>query len=358
MSDKPNEMAIVKRTEQTAAVSIPSAQNLRMLAQDFLNSGMFPAVRNVAGAITIIQYGHELGIPPVSALQTMAIVNGKLCMEAKAMQAVFQQHGGNVKVLERSKVRARIELSKPGMEAYVHEYTMDQAKTEKLSGKDNWTKMPETMLYWRAVATGIRLYDPGAIFGLYSKEELADIDTSGDKGRGAARAVATKPTESATMLPTQAETGKTAIVELGGGFFGNEDNPDAVVEGEVVDEQEKDAPVESGDSFFQPVEPESVEPEPTTHEGDGGDVDEKPLFADDAAGGIVAAIKESLKAEGVDECAYKEWLYNYQQGMKPPRHFIGMKFNHPSLSVGNAEDLKWLHSNLKNSVLKFKRRTL
>ena len=60
---------------QDASVAIPSAQNLRMLAQDLLNSGLFPNIKNVAGAITVIEYGKELGIPPVAALQTMSIVN-------------------------------------------------------------------------------------------------------------------------------------------------------------------------------------------------------------------------------------------------------------------------------------------
>jgi hypothetical protein len=154
---------------------LPDHHNLRALASDLLNSGLFPAVKNVAGAITIIEYGRELGIPPVAALQTMAIVQGRLCMEAKAMLALYQNHGGRIGILERSKTVARIEFSKDGMKPYVHEYTMEQAKQEKLSGKDNWLKMPETMLFWRAVATGIRLFDPGSVFGLYSKEEMADV---------------------------------------------------------------------------------------------------------------------------------------------------------------------------------------
>lgn len=166
--------SLAKATPEGMA-QLPDHGNLRALAGDLLNSGLFPAVKNVAGAITIIEYGRELGIPPVAALQTMAIVQGRLCMEAKAMLAVFQSHGGRIKILERSKTAARVELAKEGLENYVHEYTMDQARQEKLSGKDNWLKMPETMLFWRAIATGIRLFDPGSIFGLYSKEEMVDV---------------------------------------------------------------------------------------------------------------------------------------------------------------------------------------
>lgn len=341
------ETAIVKREEQAIAKptsNLPSAQNLRMLVQDFLNSGMFPAVKNAAGAITIIQYGHELGIPPVSALQTMAIVNGRLCMEAKAMQAIFQNHGGEIKVIERSRVRAKIELSKAGREPYVHEYTMEQAKTEKLSGKDNWLKMPETMLYWRAVATGIRLYDPGVIFGLYSKEELVDISTSAEKPDNAGRGIATPSGEPEKTRPTQCQPGKTAIPQADSGFFGPEDNPEAVVEGELVGEAEKEPPVDDG--FFGDEKPKDAPPvEPA----------EDLLFTDDAIGGIVGAIKESLKAEGVDEKAFKEWLSVVGPKKNPPRKYVGLKFGHPSLSEGNANDLKRLHSEIHAAIKTFKR---
>ena len=339
------ETAIVKRTEQTTAVSIPSAQNLRMLAQDFLNSGMFPAVKNVAGAITIIQYGHELGIPPVSALQTMAIVKGKLCMEAKAMQAVFQQHGGNVKVLERSKIRAKIELSKPGMEPYTHEYTMDQAKTELLSGKDNWTKMPETMLYWRAVATGIRLYDPGVIFGLYSKEELTDIAVPSEKQDNPGRGIATPTGEPVKMQPGVSQAAKTAIPQPDAAFFGGEDHPEAVVEGEIVEDGGREAPV---DGFFG-------DETSGTMAGEVSGNTEDLLFTDDAIGGIVGAIKEALKAEGVDYKAFKEWLAVVGPKNNPPRKYVGMKFGNPSLNGGNVQDLKRLHGEIHAAIKTFKR---
>jgi hypothetical protein len=332
---------IVKR--QDASVAIPSAQNLRMLAQDLLNSGLFPNIKNVAGAITVIEYGKELGIPPVAALQTMSIVNGRLCLEAKAIMAVFQNHGGKIKILERSKTLAKIELSKEGQESYVHEYTMEQAKTEKLAGKDNWLKMPETMLFWRAVATGIRLFDPGAIFGLYSREELNDLSSNRQEPENAGRGVQAPPSSLSGKQENVVSGPENGTSAGDSGFFGE---PEPIIDAETVNPGDDVPPTDDGffadDKGFKPVTvkaPESPE--------------EPPLFSDDALSGIVAAIKEAIRVEGADEKLFKAFLYEYGQRLKPPRKYVGMKFGHPSLSEGTHADLKKLHSEIRGAIRAF-----
>ncbi len=319
-----------------AAVAIPSAQNLRMLAQDLLNSGLFPNIKNVAGAITVIEYGKELGIPPVAALQTMSIVNGRLCLEAKAIMAVFQNHGGKIKILERSKTLARIELSKEGQEPYVHEYTMEQAKTEKLAGKDNWLKMPETMLFWRAVATGIRLFDPGAIFGLYRQEELSDLASNRQETEIAGRGVQAPPSSSILGPPSPQETAKNGTSAGGPGFFAD-DEP--IKEAEVVDNEDKEAP--ANDGFFSP------EPDYQSGTAIGA---EPPLFSDDAIEGLIAAIKESLRVENVDEHEFRAFLYEYGKRLKPPRKYVGYLGKNLRFHEGDMADLKKLHSEIQSAI--------
>jgi hypothetical protein len=70
--------------------------------------------------------------------------------------------------------------------------------------------------------------------------------------------------------------------------------------------------------------------------------------------GLIDAIKEGLRVEGIDAKEYKAWLYHYQTEMKPARMFVGMKFGHPSFSSGDGGDLKWLHTKLWDSVKKYK----
>ncbi|MFA5377596.1 MAG: hypothetical protein WC455_17730 [Dehalococcoidia bacterium] len=332
------ETAIIKHEEKPLAI-VPSAQNLRMLSQDLLNSGMFPAVKNVAGAITIIEYGRELGIPPVAALQTMSIVNGKLCMESKAILALFQNHGGKIKIIERSKVRAKIEFSKNGNEPYVHEYTMEQAKTEQLAGKAMWTKIPETMLFWRAIATGIRAYDPGTMFGLYSKEEVVDFTEKPD-------APATTP-----ATPT-GEAEKIALGASGGPKMG-------IVEGdgEVFDASVEPSGPETdlfGDEIVSDEGPSETPGPPT--------IDEPPLeklHANGADGpvmdGLINAIKEALKAEGVDEKLFRAWLFKYQTAATPPRRYVGKQGQSIRFHMGSLDDLKFLFNKIGDSIKKYKK---
>ncbi len=327
---------IIKR--QDTAVAIPSAQNLRMLAQDLLNSGMFPAVKNVAGAITIIEYGRELNIPPVAALQTMAIVNGRLCMEAKAMLAIFQNHGGRIKILERSKAVARIEFSKDGMEPYVHEYTMEQARQEELAGKSNWKKMPETMLFWRAVATGIRLFDPGAIFGLYSKEEMYDLSSNRQEPEIAGRGVQAPPTFSSSKQENATPGPKNGTSAGGPGFFADNE---PIKEAEVVEPGPGD-PL-SEDEFFGGDKPVVY----------AGKDDGPSLFSPDALDGLVNAIKEALKAEKIDEKLFKAFLYETGPRKNPPKKYVGLRFGHPSFREGDPDDLKKLYSEIRGAIKTF-----
>jgi hypothetical protein len=78
-----------------------------------------------------------------------------------------------------------------------------------------------------------------------------------------------------------------------------------------------------------------------------------PLFSDDAQSALVDAIKEALRVEGIDVKEYKNWLWHYQTEMKPPRHFVGMKFKNVSFTEGDMADLKWLHGKLWDSTRKY-----
>ena len=100
---------IVKHQNQSL---IPDAKNMRLLAEDFQKSEMFPNVKSLAGFVTIIEYGRELGIPPVAALQTMAIISGKITIESKAMLALFLKGGGLSRLSKRIRQALLLSLRK------------------------------------------------------------------------------------------------------------------------------------------------------------------------------------------------------------------------------------------------------
>ena len=169
--------ALVKVSPGT--VQVADIANVRALAKDLLDSGLFQGVKNIAGAVTVIQAGLELGIPPVAALNTMVIINGRLAMEAKALLAIAQNRAGVTwKVTKEDSSGCEILFSRPGWPDTISSFTVEEAKTANLLGKTNWKLWEKDMYFARAAGRGIRRIAPDAVLGLYAKEEMADAPVS------------------------------------------------------------------------------------------------------------------------------------------------------------------------------------
>jgi len=171
--EEKEEKTLVKKEDDTALV--PAAENILKLAKALYQSGMFKNVENEYGALAIIEYGRELGIQPVISLQTMSVVNGKICMEAKLMQAMAERRGIGVEILEKTKQICRIKFTKEGKEPFTETFTIEDAKRMGYLKKSNWQMFPEEMNFCRCISKGLRAYDPGSILGLYSREEMLDV---------------------------------------------------------------------------------------------------------------------------------------------------------------------------------------
>jgi hypothetical protein len=333
------ETAIVKRQEDHL---LANPRDMRTLAQDLVNSQMFPNAKNIPGVIAIIQAGFELGIPPVAALNTMSVINGRLALEAKALLAIAQKKVGvSWKVLKEDDSGCEMEFSRPGFSPINVTFTEKEAKEAGLLGKQNWKTYKRDMYFARCASRGVRRIAPDAVLGMYSREEMLDVPQD-NAGRG----IATPTGEPEKTQPSASQAVKTATPQPDTAFFGGEDHPEAVVEGELLDDDGKEAPVDDG--FFGgekggAVEGASVEPS------------EDLLFTDDAIAGIVSAIKDALKVEGVDEKAFKAWLAEVGPKKNPPRKYVGLKFGHQSLSAGNVNDLKRLHGEIHAAIKTFKR---
>jgi hypothetical protein len=171
------------KTSKAEITQAPDVQNLRALAADLLASGLFQGVKTVQGALTVIQAGLELGIPPVAALNTMVIINGRLAMEAKALLAIAQKKAGVTwRVIREDDKGCEIMFSRPGWPDTSSTFNEEEAKAAGLLGKANWKTYPKDMYFARAAGRGIRRIAPDAVLGLYAKEEMADVPTTPGKG--------------------------------------------------------------------------------------------------------------------------------------------------------------------------------
>lgn len=127
-----------------------------------------------------ILFGSELGLGPMQALQNIHVVEGKTACSAELMRAMVARAGHKIEVLEQTNAIVKLKGTRAdnGVEA-VTAWTIDDARTAGLLGKDNWKKYPRGMLLARATSELCRLLFPDIVLGLgYTPEELGDVEAA------------------------------------------------------------------------------------------------------------------------------------------------------------------------------------
>lgn len=106
----------------------------------------------------------------------------KPSMKAEAMLAAFAESGGKFRWINDGSdgLYAEIEFGKDGVGQVVR-YTIEQAERAGLVRKDkptsNWMARRPEMLRARVVSSGLRMFDPSIVVGVYTPEEIEDINT-------------------------------------------------------------------------------------------------------------------------------------------------------------------------------------
>ena len=208
-----------------------SLPDVIQIAGMMVTSGLVPdSVKTPAAAAVIILKGLELGLMPFQSLEDVYVVNGKASLSTKLMVSLWLKRGHNYTVLERSaeKVCIRFEL-KNGV---AHELTMTIAEAQLARWDCNWNRekkqwdpkptwkgMPATMLTYRCLSTGIRLYDPSVLQGTRTQDEASDtLDPERDDtalGDHAGEVVDGVVTELDPQNPTDQAPGEQNLHESG-----------------------------------------------------------------------------------------------------------------------------------------------
>ena len=139
------------------------------------------ALRNKPAAIAAcILYGHEVGLPPMAALQLVNVIEGKPGLSAAGQRALILAHGHRIWVEEQTVTRATVCSQRRGEERVsTTTWTIDDAERARLRHKDNWTKYPRNMLVARATGDNARGNFMDVLAGLaYNLEELQDLSES------------------------------------------------------------------------------------------------------------------------------------------------------------------------------------
>lgn len=151
--------------------------------------------------LVAIQWGMELGLQPMQAMQSIAVINGRPSLWGDAMLALVKAHPAFEWIKEECDGNVAIcTIKRRGEPEVVQSFSMEEAKRAGLTGKQGpWTQYPKRMLQMRARGFALRDAFPDALRGVVSAEEARDTPT--EKDMGAADVVSSRPASQPAALP-------------------------------------------------------------------------------------------------------------------------------------------------------------
>lgn len=140
-----------------------------------------------ADVVATIMVGRELGIPEMTALQELYVVNGSVSMSAKIAASLARQKGYRFKIVH-DETQASVTAYEPdGFEIGVFTFTREDAEQAGLMGKGAYKKYPKDMLLNKALMRAVRFAFPDAIMGYHTQELALEIAPDTPAGLDAAR---------------------------------------------------------------------------------------------------------------------------------------------------------------------------
>lgn len=178
------ELTVAPRTDLMSFTE--EARATHAVAQALASTSFVPAsMKNKPDEITgAILFGKELGMSPMTALQTINVIQGRPTLTANAMRGLAMAAGVKFRLDESTETRCVMSAKAPGQEQWTPvTWTIDQARKLGLTNKENWKNQPSVMLIARATSQLCRLVAANVLIGLpYSLEELSDIDAPDSDG--------------------------------------------------------------------------------------------------------------------------------------------------------------------------------
>ena len=140
--------------------------------------------------LVAIQWGAELGLKPLQAMQNLAVINGRPALWGDAVIALVRSSPLCEYVVETDDGgTATCKVKRRNEPEQVRTFSMADAKAAGLIGKQGpWTQYPKRMRQMRARAFALRDVFPDVLRGLPVAEEVMDAPT--EKHMGQAEVVA------------------------------------------------------------------------------------------------------------------------------------------------------------------------
>lgn len=134
--------------------------------------------------LVAIQWGAELGLKPLQAMQNLAVINGRPALWGDAVIALARSSPLCEYVVETDDGNtATCKVKRRGEPEQVRTFSMDDARAAGLAGKQGpWTQYPKRMRQMRARAFALRDVFPDVLRGLPVAEEVMDTPTEKHMG--------------------------------------------------------------------------------------------------------------------------------------------------------------------------------
>ena len=192
-----------------------SIEEALKMADLLSKSSMVPKdyVNNPGNVIVAIQWGAEIGLPPLQAMQNLAVINGRPSIWGDAVIALVRGSGLLEDIREDiSETGATCTVKRKGEQPVARTFTVEDAKRAGLYGKQGpWQQYPKRMLQMRARAWALRDVFPDVLRGVHVGEEAQDMPV--ERPMGQAEII---PTDTATPPPaSRTEAVKAALASRG-----------------------------------------------------------------------------------------------------------------------------------------------
>lgn len=180
-----------------AAIVPASFEDVQRMARMAVTAGLFKGERKdtaeaVLGKATMaLMQGLEVGLPPMQAIQQIAVINGRCVIWGDAVPALLWAHGFKLKEWLDARV-AYCTVTRPDGEQITRQFSEANArkarlwderptvtktwdgKAEQKPNDSPWFRFPERMLQMRARGFAVRDGAPDVMRGIYMREELEE----------------------------------------------------------------------------------------------------------------------------------------------------------------------------------------
>ena len=169
---------------------------------------------NPGNILVAIQWGLELGLQPMQAMQNIAVINGRPALWGDAVIAlvrsspvceyIYETDDGNT---------ATCRLKRRGEEEQVRTFSMNDAEAAGLKDKQGpWKQYPKRMRQMRARAFALRDVFADVLRGMPIAEEIMDIPA--ERNMGAAQPASAPRAIEHAELPLYPQENLTGNIQL------------------------------------------------------------------------------------------------------------------------------------------------